>query len=107
MWIGLPPPQEDSSGYWGGRPRGDVAPPPLRLAAPPLPPSPPAVATSFGRLDTLLLAGLDSAADAEVRTVLGRAAQLDVDALLAWSDGLAARGWGPAAVRLGWQAALK
>src|SRR2546427_13222858 len=33
--------------------------------------------------------------------------QQDVDALLAWSDGLAARGFGPAAVRLGWQAALK
>jgi len=27
--------------------------------------------------------------------------------LLAWSEGLAARGWGPAAVRLAWQAALR
>ena len=105
IWLALA--HEDSIGYYGVRARRDVDLPPLRLAAPPLPPSPPAVATSFGRLDTLLLAGLDSAADAEVRTVLGRAAQLDVDALLAWSDGLAARGWGPAAVRLGWQAALK
>ncbi|PYP12625.1 MAG: hypothetical protein DMD56_03415 [Gemmatimonadetes bacterium] len=51
--------------------------------------------------------GLDTAAQAEVRALLGRAAQQDVDALLAWSDGLAARGFGPAAVRLGWQAALK
>src|SRR5207247_2161259 len=59
------------------------------------------------RLDTLVLAGLDTAAEAEVRTVLGRAPQQDVDALLAWSDGLAVRGFGPAAVRLGWQAALK
>src|SRR5437870_4329999 len=80
---------------------------PLRLAAPPLPAPPPAVATSLARLDTLVLAGLDTAAEAEVRTVLGRAPQQDVDALLAWSDGLAVRGFGPAAVRLGWQAALK
>jgi len=42
-----------------------------------------------------------------VRAVLGRAPQQDADALLAWSDGLAARGFGPAAVRLGWQAAIK
>src|SRR5439155_485029 len=42
-----------------------------------------------------------------VRTVLARAPQQDLDALLASSDGLARRGFGPAAVRLGWQAALK
>src|SRR5439155_382973 len=65
------------------------------------------VRASLARLDTLVLAGLDTAAEAEVRTVLGRAPQQDVDALLAWSDGLAVRGFGPAAVRLGWQAALK
>src|SRR5213083_1751957 len=91
----------------GPRARREVALPPLRLAAPPLPAPPPAVATSLARLDTLVLAGLDTAAEAEVRTVLGRAPQQDVDALLAWSDGLAVRGFGPAAVRLGWQAALK
>src|SRR5439155_932443 len=85
------------------RARRAVALPPLRLAAPPLPAPPPAVATSLARLDTLVLAGLDTAAEAEVRTVLGRAPQQDVDALLAWSDGLAVRGFGPAAVRLGWQ----
>src|SRR2546430_11342662 len=62
---------------------------------------------SLGRVDTLLLAGLDTAAQAEVRAILGRAPQQDLDALLAWSDGLARRGFGPAAVRLGWQAALK
>ena len=81
--------------------------PPLRLAAPPPPPPPPAVAAWLGRLDTLELAGLDSAAEAEVRMMLGRSPQQDVDALLAWSEGLAVRGFGPAAVRLGWQAALK
>ena len=42
-----------------------------------------------------------------MRALLGRAPEQDVDALLAWSDGLAARGFGPAAVRLGWLAALK
>src|SRR5256885_1525039 len=68
---------------------------------------PPAVAAWLGRLDTLELAGLDSAAEAEVRMMLGRSPQQDVDALLAWSEGLAVRGFGPAAVRLGWQAALK
>src|SRR5205823_9389403 len=55
----------------------------------------------------LPISGLDTAAQAEVRAVLGRAPQQDIDALLAWSEGLAARGFGPAAVRLGWQAALK
>src|SRR5438477_6561768 len=104
-WVALA--HEDSIGYYGLRARRAVALPPLRLAAPPLPAPPPAVATSLARLDTLVLAGLDTAAEAEVRTVLGRAPQQDVDALLAWSDGLAVRGFGPAAVRLGWQAALK
>ena len=104
-WTALA--HEDSIGYYGLRARRAVALPPLRLAAPPLPAPPPAVATSLARLDTLVLAGLDTAAEAEVRTVLGRAPQQDVDALLAWSDGLAVRGFGPAAVRLGWQAALK
>jgi len=104
-WTALA--HEDSIGYYGLRARREVALPPLRLAAPPLPAPPPAVATSLARLDTLVLAGLDTAAEAEVRTILGRAPQQDVDALLAWSDGLAVRGFGPAAVRLGWQASLK
>src|SRR5439155_26369551 len=33
--------------------------------------------------------------------------QQEIEALLAWSDGVAIRGFGPAAVRVGWQAALK
>lgn len=104
-WLALV--REDSIGYYGLRARREVDLPPLRIAAAPLPGPSPAVATSLGRIDTLLLAGLDTAAQAEVRAVLGRAPQQDVDALLTWSDGLAARGFGPAAVRLGWQAALK
>ena len=104
-WVALA--HEDSIGYYGLRARREVALPPLRLAAPPPPPPPPAVAAWLGRLDTLELAGLDSAAETEVRMMLGRSPQQDVDALLAWSEGLAVRGFGPAAVRLGWQAALK
>jgi len=61
------------------------------------------MAQALGRLDTLMLAGLDSEARAEVRFVLANAPE-DVDQLLAWSNGLAERGFGPAAVRLGWQA---
>ncbi|HYK82404.1 MAG TPA: transglycosylase SLT domain-containing protein [Gemmatimonadales bacterium] len=105
LWLALA--REDSIGYYGLRARRAVALPPLHLVAAALPAPAPAVAVGLGRLDTLALAGLDSAAQAEVRSVLGRAPQQDVDALLAWSDGLAARGFGPAAVRLGWQAALK
>jgi soluble lytic murein transglycosylase len=104
-WLALA--REDSIGYYGVRARREVDLPPLRIAAAPLPPPSPAVAASLGRLDTLVFAGLDSAAETEVRAILGRAPQQDLDALLAWSDGLAARGFGPAAVRLGWQAALK
>ncbi|HEU5261086.1 MAG TPA: transglycosylase SLT domain-containing protein [Gemmatimonadales bacterium] len=104
-WLALA--REDSLGYYGLRARREVDLPPLRIAAPPLPHPPPAVATSLARLDTLVLAGLDSAAETEARAILGRAPQQDLDALLSWSDGLAVRGFGPAAVRLGWQAALK
>ena len=104
-WVALV--REDSIGYYGLRARREVDLPPLRIAAAPLPGPSPAVAVSLGRIDTLLLAGLDTAAQAEVRAILGRAPQQDADALLAWGDGLAARGFGPAAVRLGWQAALK
>src|SRR5213078_5380549 len=91
------------------RSRREVDLPPLRFAPAPAPAPAPsaAIAAALGRVDTLLLAGLDTAAQAEVRTILGRAPQQELDALLAWSDGLARRGFGPAAVRLGWQAALK
>src|SRR5207237_1061978 len=104
-WVALA--HEDSIGYYGLRARREGPLPPLRLAAPPLPAPSPAVAASLARLDTLVLAGLDTAADVEVRAMLGRAPQQDIDALLALSDGLALRGFGPAAVRVGWQAALK
>lgn len=104
-WLTLV--REDSIGYYGLRARREVDLPPLRISAAPLPAPSASVATSLGRIDTLLLAGLDTAAQAEVRAVLARAPQQDADALLAWSDGLAARGFGPAAVRLGWQAAIK
>jgi len=106
-WLTLA--REDSIGYYGLRARREVDLPPLRFApAPALAPAPSAaIAAALGRVDTLLLAGLDTAAQTEVRTILGRAPQQDLDALLAWSDGLARRGFGPAAVRLGWQAALK
>jgi soluble lytic murein transglycosylase len=104
-WAALA--REDSIGYYGLRARREAALPPLRLVAPPAPAPSPAVAAALARLDTLGLAGLDSAAEAEVHALLGRAPQLDVEALLAWSDGLAVRGYGPAAVHLGWQAALK
>src|SRR3989442_14339892 len=62
-------------------------------------------AAGLARIDTLLLAGLDSEALAEVRVVLAHPPQ-QLDALLAWSEGLGARGYGSAGVRLGWLAAL-
>src|SRR5690348_9158929 len=104
-WVALA--REDSIGYYGLRARHALNLPPLRIAPAALPAPSPAIAAALAAIDTLLLAGLDTAAQAEVRAVLGRAPQLDPDALLAWSDGLAARGFGPASVRLGWQAALK
>jgi soluble lytic murein transglycosylase len=104
-WLTLA--HEDSIGYYGLRARREVDLPPLRIAAGPLPAASPAVGASLGTIDTLILAGLDTAAQAEVRAILGRAPQQDLDALLALSAGLAARGFGPAAVRLAWQAALK
>ena len=104
-WLALA--REDSIGYYGLRARREVSLPPLRFAAAPAPAPSAAIVAALGRVDTLLLAGLDTAAQAEVRTILARAPQQDLDALLAWSDGLARRGFGPAAVRFGWQAALK
>ncbi|MGH7530676.1 MAG: lytic transglycosylase domain-containing protein, partial [Gemmatimonadales bacterium] len=66
----------------------------------------PAVAAGLARLDTLLLAGLDTAAQAEIRRLVARPPR-DLDVLLAWSEGLTARGYGWVGVRLGWQAALQ
>ena len=103
-WIALA--HDDSVGYYGLRARRAARLPPLVIAVPPEAPAPPAVTRGLGGIDTLVLAGLDSEAQAEVRYVLGHP-PAELDALLSWSEGLAARGWGPAAVRLAWLAALK
>jgi len=104
IWLALA--REDSLGYYGMRARRETGLPPLAFAAPGAPPPPPpAVAAGLARIDTLLLAGLDSEAQAEVRVVLAHP-PADLDPLLAWSEGLGIRGYGSAAVRLGWQAAL-
>jgi len=97
---------EDSVGYYGLRARRETDLAPLRLAVAQLPSPPPGMVQVLGRLDTLVLAGLDSEARAEVRFILANAPD-DVGQLLAWSQGLADRGFGPAAVRLGWQAFAK
>ncbi len=104
IWLALA--GEDSVGYYGMRARRETGLPPLAFPAPVAPPSPPAaVVTGLARIDTLLLAGLDTAAQAEVRVVLAHPPP-DLETLLAWSEGLSVRGYGSAAVRLGWQAAL-
>ncbi len=104
-WIALA--HEDSLGYYGMRARRETGLGPLEFAPPVVPPTPPspAVITGLARIDTLLLAGLDIEAQAEVRVVLAHPPQ-DLEGLLAWSEGLGVRGYGSAAVRLGWQAAL-
>jgi peptidoglycan lytic transglycosylase len=105
IWRALA--REDSLGYYGLRARRETDLPPVAIAPAARPPEvPAAVATGLARLDTLMLAGLDSEAQVEVRAVLSRPPQ-DVSALLAWSEGLGLRGFGSAAVRLGWQAFLK
>ena len=113
IWLALA--REDSLGYYGMRARRETSLPALAFAAPvapptpppPPPPAPPAaeVAAGLARIDTLLLAGLDSEAQAEVRVVLAHPPS-DLEVLLAWSEGLGLRGYGSAGVRLGWQAAL-
>jgi soluble lytic murein transglycosylase len=106
IWLALA--REDSLGYYGLRARRETTLPPIAFAAPLVALSaPPTSDASAGlaRIDTLLLAGLDSEAQAEVRLVLAHPPQ-QLDALLAWSEGLVARGYGSAGVRLGWQAAL-
>ncbi len=101
LWTTLA--REDSIGYYGLRARREVALPPLRIAEAPATPVPPSVAAQLGALDTLILAGLDTEALAEVRWVLVHPPQ-ETDALLAWSARLVGAGWGPAGVRLGWHA---
>ena len=106
IWQALA--REDSLGYYGLRARRETDLP--RLAIAPAPAAglalPAGVAAGLARLDTLMLAGLDSEAQVEVRAVLGRPPQ-ELDGLLAWSVGLGLRGFGSAAVRLGWQGFLK
>jgi soluble lytic murein transglycosylase len=106
LWVAVA--REDSLGYYGMRARRETHLAPLSFAptAIPITPPPPAVAAGLARIDTLLLAGLDSEAQSEVRFVLSRPPQ-ELPALLAWSEGLSGRGFGSAAVRLGWQAALQ
>jgi soluble lytic murein transglycosylase len=104
LWVALA--RDDSIGYYGLRARAGAHLPPLAVTVPPDAPAPPPVAQSLGGIDTLVLAGLDSEAQAEVRNVLGHP-PAELDALLSWSEGLAARGWGPAGVRLAWMAALR
>lgn len=94
---------EDSVGYYGLRARRETTLPPLRFTVPPLPAPPVATAAALARLDMLVLAGLDTEARSEVRAVLANPPD-DLEQLLAWSGALVDRGFGPAAVRLGWQA---
>ena len=105
-WIALA--REDSLGYYGMRARRETGLPPLAFVPTTLPAAPPPapVAAGLARIDTLLLAGLDSEAQAQVRDVLARPPQ-GLETLLGWSEGLSVRGYGSAAVRLGWQAALQ
>jgi len=104
LWTALA--HDDSIGYYGLRARRTAGLPPLEIAPSRSAPSPPAVARGLAELDTLALAGLDSEAQSSVRWLLARPPQ-DVGALLGWSEGLAARGWGSVAVRLAWQAATR
>jgi soluble lytic murein transglycosylase len=106
IWRALA--RDDSLGYYGLRARRETDLPPLAIVPPlaTVPPAPASVAAGLARLDTLALAGLDSEAQIEVRALLARPPR-ELDALLAWSEGLGLRGYGSAAVRLGWQAALK
>jgi peptidoglycan lytic transglycosylase len=104
LWTALA--HEDSIGYYGMRARREAGLPPLRIADAPAAPPPPDVAAGLALLDTLGLAGLDTEVQAQVRWALTHPPQ-GIEALLGWSNGLAVRGWGPAGVRLGWQAALR
>jgi soluble lytic murein transglycosylase len=105
VWLALA--HEDSLGYYGMRARREAGMGPLAFTAASVAPPfvPPAITTGLARIDTLLLAGLDSEAQAEVRVVLARP-PTELESLLAWSGGLSLRGYGSAGVRLGWQAAL-
>ena len=105
VWRALA--RDDSLGYYGLRARRATDMPGVAVPVATAPAGiPAAVVNGLARLDTLMLAGLDSEALLEVRAVLGRPPQ-DVESLLAWSEGLGLRGYGSAAVRLAWQAFVK
>lgn len=101
QWLALA--RDDSIGYYGLRARAAAGLPPLSVGqrSDSVIPS---VTAGLGRLDTLLLAGLDSEADAQARALLASPPD-SAEPLLAWSAGLAARGWGSLSVRLAWLAA--
>ena len=103
LWRALA--REDSLGYYGLQARRFAGMAPLALAADSTAGTP-AAESGLARLDTLMLAGLDTEAQLEVRELLARAPQ-PISDLLAWSDGLSLRGWGSAGVRLGWVAAAR
>src|SRR5690348_15000926 len=102
-WTALA--RDDSVGYYGLRARSLAGLGPPVIAAAPLPDTP-AMRVEIASIDTLLRAGLDSEAADEVRSLLARPPE-SVDDLLAASGGVADLGFGPAAVRLAWQAAAK
>jgi peptidoglycan lytic transglycosylase len=97
--------REDSLGYYGLHARHAAHLPPLSLAPDSAGPTA-ASAAGLARIDTLLLAGLDTEAEAAVRWVLSHPPSSLAD-MLGWSAGLSARGWGSAAVRLAWRAATR
>lgn len=97
--------REDSLGYYGLHARRVAGLRPLSLS-PDSAAITPAVAAGLARIDTLVLAGLDSEAEAEIRWVLAHPPS-SLEDLLAWSAGLSARSWGSAGVRLGWLAATR
>ena len=101
QWTALA--HDDSIGYYGLRARKAAGLPPLTVADG-VDSTAPATATALAALDTLRLAGLDSEADAQVRALVADPPD-SVGQLLAWSSGLAARGWGSLSVRLAWLAA--
>jgi soluble lytic murein transglycosylase-like protein/TolA-binding protein len=97
--------REDSLGYYGLHARRAARLPALSLA-PDSAGLTPLSAAGLARIDTLLLAGLDTEAEAAVRWVLSHPPS-SLDDILGWSAGLSGRGWGSAAVRLAWLAAAR
>lgn len=100
-WTSLA--HDDSIGYYGLRARSMAGLPALVVGDRP-DSTIASVTDGLARLDTLRLAGLDSEADAQVRALIADPPD-SAAPLLAWSEGLAARGWGSMSVRLAWLAA--